>query len=343
MTDGIPHASIWLNDTVNGVNGTFIPLNNPAVQGERMYVLAAFNPWNSNSNVQENVYLRLFAISVRDSEIYRIKIEWFHDMILPGVSIPYIHSSETVCSTRPPPGDTDDDFGENVDDADFVGKKFVGLEPIADVAVETDLVIIVFNYYTDSFKGTANESMQSQEHKSNVLVVKDLNTNYSVKYTKKFELPFQSVAVDGSTPNYGNRISKPGDRVWIAFYDSHVNQSVLMSLRIATGAVMSNINVSNLLGAKIAIVTSKMTFLHHQQSSSNANMINPLVFGVLVDGSQSVVIAVDVSTESARVLWSLDQGEHPCVGQISTVDRVRDSLLVVSNTAGVSVYLLTEE
>lgn len=339
LVDGIPHASIWINDTVNGVNGTFIPLNNPAVQGERMYVLAGFKPWNNT--IQENVFLRLFTISVRDSEINRIKIEWFHDFILPsGVTIPYIHSSETVCSTRAPPtshGNNDEGFGTNINNFDYIENDS---EPIADIAVETDSVIVVFNCHTGSFKGSGNESIQGQKLNSKIVVVQDQGTRYSVKYTKTFEHPFQSVAVDSSTPNVNDGTSRREESVWISFYDSSVNQSALMSLGITTGEVMSHINISNILGTKIARITSKMTFLHHQRSLVKANMINPLVFGVLIDNSKSVIISLD--TASVLLLWSLDQDDR-CIGQISTVDRARDSLLVMSNTVGVSVYLLTKE
>ena len=46
-TDGIPIAGIWLNDTVDGLRGTFIPLSNPVMNNTRLYLLTAFRPDNS--------------------------------------------------------------------------------------------------------------------------------------------------------------------------------------------------------------------------------------------------------------------------------------------------------
>lgn len=45
----MPHAGLWLNDTVNGTEGTFVPLANAAVNADHMYVLAAFRALE-NSN-----------------------------------------------------------------------------------------------------------------------------------------------------------------------------------------------------------------------------------------------------------------------------------------------------
>lgn len=354
--DGIPHASIWLNDTIDGVNGTFIPLSNPAGQDERMYVLTAFKPWNRNSerNKSEgNVHLRVYAISVLSTEINRIRFDWFYDEVISNISIPYLNDKETVCNVRPIPGDAEDGLDLQTVGADFEDKlTAVDSEPVAHVTTIADTVFVLFNYYPDISEHTANGSKSARLTpcmKSNILVIQDLKENYSVKYMKEFKQPFQAVGFDSPSPDRewklpGRRMSKQQeeDSVWIAFNDLQVKQALLMQLGVSNDTVLSTINVSGLLGAKTVRITSKMSFLYHQESlRSQKQAVSPLVFCVLVDSSKAYVVAMDVSDGSGKSLWLLDVGKI-CVGQISTVDRAQDSLLVVSDTTGISVYLLTQ-
>ena len=108
----MPHAGLWLNDTVNGTEGTFVPLANAAVNADHMYVLAAFRALeNSNPRGKPSKYgsvgrnpgpsstlLRLYRIDVRSTIDERLKIRWHFDFILNG-TIPYLGSNETRCTS----------------------------------------------------------------------------------------------------------------------------------------------------------------------------------------------------------------------------------------------------
>ena len=97
FTDGVPHAGLWLNETVHGAVGTFIPLINAAVSGNRLYIISAFKPHMSQPKKQpQRTNLRIYAIDIRSSINDRIKVVWQKDLTLNG-TLPYLTDIETIC------------------------------------------------------------------------------------------------------------------------------------------------------------------------------------------------------------------------------------------------------
>lgn len=44
LADGIPQASLFIRDEIEGVNGTFLPVAQPVIYGNRSYILMQFAP-----------------------------------------------------------------------------------------------------------------------------------------------------------------------------------------------------------------------------------------------------------------------------------------------------------
>lgn len=78
QTNGIPDAAIWLNGTVERSNGTFIPVSQPIIAHNRVYILTQFKPDDPTSAKPSVLGMqRLYAIDCFDRMIDRLHITWF--------------------------------------------------------------------------------------------------------------------------------------------------------------------------------------------------------------------------------------------------------------------------
>ena len=76
-TNGVPVGYIKLDYVIDGLNGTFIPVSRPVVNGNRFYVLTTFTS-SVDTLVDANLQ-RLFAIDIHHTLDKRITIAWFYD------------------------------------------------------------------------------------------------------------------------------------------------------------------------------------------------------------------------------------------------------------------------
>lgn len=79
----IPIASIYLKDTVKGMNGTFLPYLTPAVGGEMIYLLAYFMPDGCSSSddassvcLEMSAVHRLYAVNNTHLMAPRMNVTW---------------------------------------------------------------------------------------------------------------------------------------------------------------------------------------------------------------------------------------------------------------------------
>ncbi|KAL4232281.1 hypothetical protein ACF0H5_009852 [Mactra antiquata] len=81
-TNGVPVGSLTLNDTIQNVNGSFIPISQPVVNIQRFYVLTKFVPNRKfhSAKTETTDDIRLYAIDVRESIDNRITIAWYIDI-----------------------------------------------------------------------------------------------------------------------------------------------------------------------------------------------------------------------------------------------------------------------
>lgn len=91
---------------MDSVKGTFIPLSPPAVSGERVYFVAGFKPLQPTAT-PSSLQLRLYAIDVRTVMVERIKVAWYHDMVLNDVTMPYLNGRQAECAGESNPLEQD--------------------------------------------------------------------------------------------------------------------------------------------------------------------------------------------------------------------------------------------
>ena len=85
----VPIASTFLNDTVRGVKGTFVPYLAPAVGGETGYVLTYFAPDGCTTFCSEiSTVRRLYAINNTHLMVPRMNITWYFEFEVSGLSRP---------------------------------------------------------------------------------------------------------------------------------------------------------------------------------------------------------------------------------------------------------------
>ena len=79
-SDGVPDASIWLNETIDSSYGTFVPLLAPAFVLNRFYLLTAFWPHDGSGTISTSFHLRLYAIDVLRELVEKFKTAWYYDV-----------------------------------------------------------------------------------------------------------------------------------------------------------------------------------------------------------------------------------------------------------------------
>ncbi|XP_060598603.1 uncharacterized protein LOC132752309 [Ruditapes philippinarum] len=78
-TNAIPVAEIFLNDTVQRTNGTFLPISQPVVNGQRFYLLTEFVPESENFDPSVLNLQRLYAIDIHHRPADIMTIAWSYN------------------------------------------------------------------------------------------------------------------------------------------------------------------------------------------------------------------------------------------------------------------------
>ncbi|KAL4232282.1 hypothetical protein ACF0H5_009853 [Mactra antiquata] len=78
-TNAIPVAEIFLNDTIQRTNGTFLPISQPVVNGQRFYLLTEFVPEIDEFDPSILNLQRLYAIDVNNRPANIMTIAWCYD------------------------------------------------------------------------------------------------------------------------------------------------------------------------------------------------------------------------------------------------------------------------
>ena len=337
--DGIPHASIWLNDTVDGVKGTFIPLNTPVLNtssSERLYILTVFRPFKSsqNNSFSQDPYMRLYAIDVTGEMAYRIHMTWYYDFTLPSASIPYTKSQVTNCTIFYPPNSLTPDHKDNSENVTMLP---------ADILVQGDAVLATLNY-VDTKSGDSHCLF---------LAVSNLGKNYSINFSKDTVQHCHGMAYNSEKSTlYAQDSGFPNKQllVWIHVFDPITEGSSLLLTDMYSGDITKNISLSSLMGKANVNITSRMLIAYLYLGNSTLSDVPPteqpgtrpvpLIFGITDSSGEGSIIAVDLV--DMKVLWTLPipKGRR-VVGQICTVDRLRDSLMVFTDQVGVYFFQIS--
>ncbi|XP_066277280.1 uncharacterized protein [Branchiostoma lanceolatum] len=83
LTAGIPHASIYLDQTVAGVNGTFLPVAQPVIDGRRAYFLTKFGPshWEKPYPGPYPLEYRVYRVDLTTQMAPRMVIRWYYPLV----------------------------------------------------------------------------------------------------------------------------------------------------------------------------------------------------------------------------------------------------------------------
>jgi hypothetical protein len=76
-TNAIPVAEIFLNATIQNTNGTFLPISQPVVNGQRFYLLTEFVPESEEFDPSVFNLQRLYAIDINDRPADIMTIAWY--------------------------------------------------------------------------------------------------------------------------------------------------------------------------------------------------------------------------------------------------------------------------
>lgn len=347
VLDGIPHASVWLNDTINGHKGTFIPLNNPAINSsssERLYILTVFRPAKPPQNHSSNhdLNMRLYAIDVTGNMAYRIQTIWHYDFTLPSASIPYSESKKTMCTVSYPPHPTAYDNVNTVSKNKMQNLTNGTMLP-ADIVVQKDVVFVTVNY---------NDTVLGQSH-CKYLAVTNLGKDYSINFSKDTVMQCNGMAYNSQEATIVQDDETQSKRlmVWLHVYDSSARDSSLLLTDLLTGEVEMNISLSSLLGKSDIKITSRMLIAYLYLTNStvphtgdSSKTLTPLIFGITDGSGEASVVAIDLSPQTdIKVIWTVPLGNagRYVSGQICTVDRLRDSLLVFTDQSGVYFFKIS--
>lgn len=331
LIDGIPHASIWLNDTVGGVKGTFIPLNIPTINSsssERLYILTVFRPHKLPQNNSFS-HMRLYAIDITGNMAYRIQTIWYYDFTLPSASIPYTKSQITMCKLYYPPDSLTPD---HEDDSRNVTKL------PADVLVQGDVVLATVNYI----------NIKSGESHCLLFAVTNLGKNYSINFSKDTVQHCHGMAYNSEKSTLYTHDNDIQLLVWVHVFDPVTEGSSLLLTDMHSGDITKNVSLGTLMGKTNVNITSRMLIAYlylgnstHTPPTGEPGITPvPLIFGITDSSGASSVIAVDLL--DMKVIWTLPIPKgRQIIGQICTVDRLRDSLMVFTDQVGVYFFQIS--
>lgn len=274
--------------------------------------------------------LRLYAIDVRTIMVERIKVAWYHDMVLNDVTMPYLDSLQAQCLGESNPLEQD----------------------IGSVLVENGIVVASVNYVVPTTLNYGRGNRETSVNQSLMVSVTDNGDSYQTNYFNKTLAPFQTVVY--ASPNFtrskcDSTVALSPPSVWVSWIVNATNStstnSLIQNIDIQTGNILSEIDLP---GLKNITLTSRMAIFYNDQvveckdfeGEKIATMLVPLVFGYASKGSYFIA-AVDISPSPAELRWTVKTFDNaPPVGQITTVGEARDTMMVVTTTQGCFFYLL---
>ena len=256
--------------------------------------------------------MRLYAIEVLPRMIERIAVVWYEDITIANVKLPYLESSESMCSIKPL----------------YLKKERAHQDqddpPVALVLLDNKSVLFVINYLNAS-TGQGNSYMSMYLDKGN---------STAISYQRSNMFSVQSLAYP-STVGLPNALEPT---FWINAKPIETSDSVLIEMLLSSGKILQTLNLTILLGAADVTISTKLTFVYSGPGIMPGPNRLPLLFGYK-DGGSNYVTAMELSgSGKANIVWKIPTQE--AIGQISTVDRPNNSLMVVSTAAGVHAYQL---
>ena len=341
---------MWLNDTINGTTGTFVPLGDPAVNGTRTYLIGAFRPHDHNTRTTASTLLRIFAIDIRDVLSGKIKVVWTHDLFVSG------RLSYLVTEGQRSPS---------------------GAPPLSSIMVERGTVISSLNYCIEEPSLVPRRSGRGYEepceYRSLLIAISDKGSSYTVKYEQHLPDLIKSLAYYKSRlpenepirPKMRHQKELNQEAVfWLSKIDAQNNVTVLEEWELSTGNLVRQVDLRQIYPSKRILATTDVIIIHpdqqipgklfpasgsksHSRRGAESTISRVVIIGVVAETDSGLVepliLALDVSEGQKEVslLWKLTLlGGLPAVGQIATLTGDSYSLMILTTSVGTYAYLL---
>ena len=313
--DGVPHAGLWLNDTVNGTEGTFLPLSTPAVSNNRLYFLSLFKPQGAQYTYP-NALLRLYAIDVHTTISNRLEVAWKYDLILKNAYIPgpgNYHNAERV------------------------------LLPLSSIIVQNNTVVASVNVVQYSAGWMVAPDPVMLNGSTIISVTDGGSTEYAVNYAENLvsdaHLPVVVQTLNycgvwpGHPPPKGSFICQDGFYIIrLSIPPTYKGDSYVYNTTSWTAAGTA--------GPHSAASVGKDPGLTGQTTAVQVTSTAYTSYGI-VQGLEYVLYGFNVTSELfvLDLLWTLHLPVLP-TGQLVTMDSDGKTLLFVTMEMGVASYVI---
>ena len=343
-TNAIPDAFIFLNASVDGINGTFIPTSQPVVNGNRFYILTEFLP---DDPAKSLVMQRLYAIDIHDRMANIITVAWYYNLQQ------HIHYSEPRQKKR---------MMTLTDTLLFqpAYKKLRGSKrnPNSIPLMKQSLMFDGTNSMVYAIVSSLNKNGKEQSNSDDVFMAfKDTGNSPSLEY--KIGQPIVHMAKFEQNTGNTNKRGKEGNHtssLWLLLKDGRI-----MALS-SSGNVFKHLNISAVLEANVSI-TSKVVLARENDSGTDtlimgiqlSNISSKCItklrhYGIAGDNVTSLVIAIDASAESnmKSILWMVKvPGNMEVKGQISgsmgADTRRKDRIIFYAEETGKTAKVMAIE
>ena len=309
--DGVPHAGLWLNDTINGTEGSFLPLSTPAVSGNRLYIISLFKPQKVPYTYPDTL-VRLYAIDVHTTIVNRLEVAWKYDLTLKNAYIPQ-------------PSDY-----HNTQEAYL---------PLSSILVQNDTVVASVNVVQYHTGWTTAPDPVLLNGSSLISITDGGSTVYTMNYAENMDSEF-SIPIVPQTMNYcGVWPGQPPPEGSFICQDEAFFMCVSTTPNYRGDCIVYNTtswpgtsSLETPVGAEPGVTAQTMAI---QVTST------PYTSYGIVQGLGNTVYAFNMTSELVvlELLWTLHFPVLP-MGQMATVDGDRKTLLVITTETGVNAYVI---
>ncbi|KAL3886077.1 hypothetical protein ACJMK2_026100 [Sinanodonta woodiana] len=316
QTNGVPVTSTYLKGTEQGIQGTFIPIATPAVNGSRAYILTQFVP-DTGQMVKPGLFemRRLYAIDIFDRMVEQLVIAWYFNFERLN---PKVGQTDEILKFM-----EDDTMVPNLLYDYETGTVFVTMPATTESASERNISQSINSFWAIKDTGDA----------ANLVFLKFMSILSIAKYEANDDMS-KKLDFDGLKRKSWND-TKP--RVSKGYLWAAAPGGVIYGFNPANGEMVKAINITDALKVEAVTITSKLMVARRNDTSSDI-----LIFGIGVSeateafrefvsvgfsnlSTQHFLVAYDTSTTMDKILWMIPTPQNTEInGQIVGIPRSAD-------------------